>query len=325
MRVKIVFITVVSLALVSCGPPRQAGGSASLATRVVSSPWSSSYSGGQLITTDHYKIYTTSQSPMVLRYLPGFMEASHQNYLRLTQLPPRKQQKHFPIYMMATRDEWVVLTRNIVGGNRDTYLAIQAGGYFYKGVCVFWDLGGLGTFSVAAHEGFHQFLHHRLRDRLPMWLEEGLCVSSEAHQILGERVRFTPDTNAFRFSSLRSGIIRQYWKPIGELIPLDAGNVITGTSERAVSYYAQLWVLSTFLRSHPVYSKGFRRMMADAEAGRMHEALGLPPIALVKLRRRGRTYNQTVSEPLFRYYINNDLDAFEREYFAFAKKVANLK
>ena len=97
-----------------------------------------------------------------------------------------------------------------------------------------------------------------------------------------------------------------------------------GHTSQAVGYYGQLWALVQFLRSREDYRAGLSRLIADAEAGRLHVAMKVPAPALAQLRRRGRAYNRTVSEPFFRYYITDDLDTFEREFRAFAEKLVSL-
>lgn len=323
-NVPVFFVLVMSI-VAGCQSPQQPLG-VSLATRVETSPWSSDGSVGELLVTRGYRIYTTARNPMLIKYLPGFMEAAYQNYLAITQLPDIRTAKKMPIYMMGTRPEWVVLTKNVIApAQQEAYLSIRAGGYCYRGVCVFWDMGGLGTFSVAAHEGLHQFFHYRLIDRLPMWLEEGLCASAEGHEIFNDAVRFTPDQNVSRLTSLRDAILKEYWKPIDQLLPLDAGDVSVRTTEEAVAYYAQLWALSRMLRNSPKYSSGFRRMISDARVGRMHKAMGVPARAMAELRRRGRVYNRTISRPVFQYYITSDLDSFETEFREYASQLADLK
>ena len=250
------------------------------------------------------------------------MEAARENYLRLTGLSPLPRTKPYVIYMMGTRAEWALLTKNVVRVHKEIFLSIQAGGFCYDGICLFWDIGGFSTFSLSAHEGLHQFLHFRLRNHLPMWVEEGLCVSAEGYEMNGNTVRFTPDRNPFRFRSLRRGIVEGYWIPLDKLLPMDAGDAVSNT-DRAVSYYAQLWALSILLRTHPSYSPQFRRLLTDAAAGRFREALDIPTDLWPKLR--GRVYNRTISEPVFRRYISEDLDAFETEYLDFARRLAGLK
>ncbi len=295
----------------------------SMLTTVQRRPWSSEVTTGVSLTSRNYRIYTTSTNRLLVKYLPGFMEASLENYLRLTFLAYRAPDEPMPIYLMGTRREWAVLTRQVIGRHADTYLKIEAGGYCYQKKCVFWDIGGMGTLSVSAHEGLHQFLKYRLRDQLPMWMEEGLATMAEGYEIDGEIVRFTPKRNVARFSNLRAAIIDGYWIPLPKLLPMDGGHAVSsGSTKRAVGYYGQLWALQQFLRSREDYRAALARLVADAEAGRLHQALKMLPRALAQLRRYGRRYNLMISEPVFRYYITDDLDGFEKEFLAFATNLA---
>ena len=182
----------------------------------------------------------------------------------------------------------------------------------------------MATLSVAGHEGCHQFLAMRMRHRLPMWLEEGLCVNAEGYSIHDGQVTFTPARNPSRFNDLRAAIVQGRWIPLKTLLPMDSGDAIGGPAEKAVGYYGQLWALVLFIRSQPQYRAGLAQLLDDAEAGRIDRALKAPPQAFGKLARRGRRYNRRLSVPIFRHYISKDIDGFEREYLSFAKKLAGL-
>lgn len=313
-------------AIGGCREPAGTGGT-SLTASVQVRPWTGESFNGRELTSTHYRIYTTTTAPEMVRYLPGFMEAAYTNYLSLTGLPDRPVPEPMPIYMMGTRQEWAALTRSVVGPQAELYLSIQCGGYCYRGVCVFWDMGGLHALSVAAHEGLHQFFAHRLKHQLPMWLEEGFCVLAEGYQIDRQTVRFTPRRNAARFNDLRNAIVHDRWIPLAELLPMDAGDAIQKFrfAEYVVGYYGQLWALAEFLRSDPYYRPRLARMLADAEAARFHEAMKLAPTVYGQLRQRGRLYNRMVAAPLFKHYIDGDLDRFERRYKAFARQLARLQ
>ena len=293
-------------------------------TAVERQPWSSPHSVGECLTSAHYRIFSTARSRAVRTYLPGFMEAAHTNYLSLTGLPDRPAAGAMPIYMLGSRAEWAELTRTVLGQTTGA-LDIEAGGYTHRGICVFWELGGAQTFLVAAHEGLHQFFYHRLKDRLPMWLEEGLCTLAEGQRINGDTVLFTPEGNPSRFSALRDAIVNDRWIPLEDLLPMDSADAVKGGTERAVGYYGQLWALLQFIRSQEEYCAGLERMLSDAVAGRLHAALNVPPAALAQLRARGRAYNQAVSEPLFDHYISADRAEFARKYAEFARELARLQ
>ena len=68
-------------------------------------PWNTPHSKGQLLVSNHYRIYTTIRRPPLVEYLPGLMEASYGRYLTLTGLEDRPQAKRMPMYVMATRPE----------------------------------------------------------------------------------------------------------------------------------------------------------------------------------------------------------------------------
>jgi hypothetical protein len=296
-----------------------------MATRFESRPWDTGGSSGRQLVSEHYRIYTTSWSPEILSYLPGFMEAAYANYLDITGLPDRPAAEEMPIYMMATRQEWASLTRSVVGRQWDLYATIEAGGYCYKGVSVSWDMGGYAALSVASHAGLHQFVHHRMTDRLPMWLEEGLATLAEGYQVHDRSVRFTLGRNPVRFSDLRKAITNDWWIPLERLLAMDGGDAVKlGAAERVVGYYGQVWALAQFLRSDPLYSPKRARLLADAEAGRFHEALKIPPKVMESLRRRGRFYNRAVSLRLFKHYVTDDLKGFEKRYKAFARELVGL-
>lgn len=288
-------------------------------------PWDVGEGSGRELVSKHYRIYTTSRRPEMLDYLPGFMEAAHRNYLDVTGLPARPAAEPMPVYMMGTRQEWASLTKSVVGRQWNIYSSISAGGYCYKGVCVFWDIGGITSMSVASHEGLHQFLHHRDMQHLPMWMEEGLATLCEGYHIEGSTVQFTPHRNVARFSDLRKILVNDWWIPLEKLLPMDGGDAVKlGATERTVGYYGQIWALAVFLRTDAAYRAGRDRLIADAEAGRLTDALDPGDRAIVRQLGGTRSYNKQIALPLFKRYISDDLPAFERRYKAFAKKLVML-
>ncbi len=303
-----------------------ASGVTPLRVRFDSRSWDAGNSIGRELTSDHYRIYTTSKSRDVLSYLPGFMEAAHHNYLNVTGLRDKPATQTYPVYMMATRQEWAGLTRSIVGSQWDTYASISAGGYCYKGVCVFWDIGGLGSLSVASHEGLHQLLHHRIKDPLPLWMEEGLATLTEGYEIDGATVRFTPARNVSRFTDLRKAIFNDWWIPLEKLLMMDGADAVKlGSPARAVGYYGQVWALAVFLRNDPQFAPRRAKLIADAEAGRLIGSLGETDRRFARQMIGTRSYNRQVALPLFKRYISKDVEGFERRYKAFARKLVNLQ
>jgi hypothetical protein len=298
----------------------------SMRTAVEKTAWEGDSVSGQRIASEHYVIFTTDSNQSVVTYLPGFMEAAYGNYLSLTGLPDGESRERMIIYLMGTRQEWEALTRSVTGPQSPVYLSIEAGGYCFRGVGVFWDIGGLGTFAVASHEGLHQFFYHRMKNPLPMWLEEGLCAAAEGYHIDGETVRFDPMKNSLRINDLRAAIIQpQRWIPVRQLLLMDAGDALNRGPEKSYGYYGQLWALAMFLRSRPEYRAGMQRMIADAQAGRFAAELGMPSTAFEGLKFRGKAYNRALSPKLFEHYITADMDAFENQYRQFAWALGRLE
>lgn len=305
-----------ALLAASCGPAPAPDRAQSLSVAARASQWSFAGRPGTELATRHYRLYTTSGNHALLRALPGFLEATHENYLRLTGLPevPRGTQT-MPVYLLGSRQQWAVMTERVTGPNSDKYLQIQNGGYCYRGVCVFWDLGYFATFAVAAHEGLHQFIHHRLADPIPAWAEEGLAVLAEGSNITSAAVSFTPQRNSLRQGDLRRAIAQRGFWPMERLLSTDAGDHVGGSPD----YYGYLWALMMFLRSDSQYRAGLERMIADAAAGRLRRSLRVPAEMGT-----GRSYNRAVSVPVFQHYVQADLDQFEQRFRAFARKLAKL-
>lgn len=279
--------------------------------------WTSPYATGWQIDTPHYRIFTTSTNEPLLAALPGFMETAYQNYLQLTglkdePLPP------LAMYVLGSRKEWEGITISRFGEHAPM-LAIEAGGYCHDGVCVLYDMGGLGTLATASHEGMHQFLANRLKQSLPMWLEEGMCSLCEGYQIYRDRVTFTPDQNAGRFNSLRRVLMRDLWLPMPTLLPMDSGDAVTRPTEEAVGYYGQLWALSLMLRTDKNYRAGLERLMRDAQAGKLD--LAPEGARLATMPQSGRAYNRAVGGVIFRNYIHPDPAAFDVQYRAYARRL----
>ncbi len=274
----------------------------------------------QVISTAHYRIYTTTTDQNLLALLPQLMERARANYHQLTGLPQRDGEPG-KIYMLANRQQWAQVTRDLVGDEAPTYLSIQAGGYCYRGVGVFWDIGAATTMPVAAHEALHQFLASRVRDPLPMWLEEGLCVTAEGYELTAEGARFTPDDCWAHRYDLRNALARRHWLALRVLLPMDAGDAIAQGNERAVAYYAQLWALASYIRSVPAYRQGMERMIADAADGRLAQGAGRNAIAFALLKADGKKYNRTLSLLLFERYITRDTTGFEKGLRAHADKL----
>ncbi|MCL2701389.1 MAG: hypothetical protein FWE88_06815 [Phycisphaerae bacterium] len=295
----------------------------SLQTTVQREAWTGRYANGVILSTEHYRIYTTCTDESLVEFLPGFMEAAHTHYRVLTGVEALSDARIGRMYLLADRQQWADVTRRVTGSRAPRYLAIQAGGYCHKGTCVLWDLGPAQTAAVAAHEGLHQFLTFHLRDGLPMWLEEGLCVSVEGFAVDEKKnVTFDPDFAWTLRRDLRRALERGRWMPLQTLLSMDVASAIREDNEQAVAYYAQLWALVKFLHTHDAWRDGMKQLIADARDGQLRSRLDMSWLEFQLLRADGRRYNDTLSEPLFRAYIADDMADFEQAFEAYARELA---
>jgi len=315
-------------ALVGCQPATPKLAAYSLgSTPMRLEPWNTPYApSGRIVITPHYNLFIAAQRPELSNVLASFMEGAYSSYTTLTGLGPKQNLPPMRVYMMADRPQWARVTQHLVKENCELYLSIEAGGYCYNGTCVFWDLGGISTFQVAAHEGLHQFLHYRMTDHIPMWAEEGLCTCAEGFQLYSSRVVFSPYYNTARVSSLQSAITSGRQIPLRTLLSMDAGDAVgQHMANRAVEYYAQLWSLILYIRTQPQWQAGLEHLLADAAKGQLGDGLGYKPGPWAQLSRGGRSYNRAISEATFTTYITKDLPAFEKGLRAYQVKLSGLK
>jgi len=309
----------IALAVPACSLQPSAG-PLTLTRAADRTPWRFGDVRGVTLSTRHYCIHTTTTNESLLRHLPGFMENAHANCSALTGLSSPDTGRPMVVYMLGDRRQWAEMTRRITGHRSKLYLSIENGGYTDGGICVFWDMRNFATYVLAAHEGMHQFLYHRLEQNLPAWAEEGLAVSAEGFVMDARSVYFDPERNSLRQARLRNLISQGRWVRLDRLLPSDAGDHISaGGDEGALGYYGQLWALMCYIRSVPRYRRGLHRMIADAADGAFRSALHVPD----KMG-TGREYSRAVAIPAFRHYIEDDLDSFEKGFRAYARKLARL-
>ncbi len=308
-------LALITILIAGCEPGQPEG--ISLSTDIRQRPWETGLDEGIELTTSHYQIFTTAGDQKLERTLPGFMEACYINYNNLTELSA-KPISPMPMYMLASREEWLNLTKSKFGSGAETAEKLEAGGYTYKGVTVCWNIGQVVTYSIAAHEGMHQFLYHRLKNKLPLWAEEGLATNSEGFVFDPGRVRFLWDNNVLRIVDLRQAILGDYWIPLEKLLVTSPAAEIKEREEKALGYYGQVWALVNFLRNDPTYSPRWQQMMKDAESGQFHKIFAHQRPA------PGIRRPKALSRRIFEHYINQDINAFEAEYKTYCRKLVKL-
>ncbi len=285
--------------------------------------WPNKYDQGIVITTDHYRIYTTLLEPLMLYQVPGFMESAYRGYQ--DQLPnPIETRTKFTIYLFATREQWEDFTKIFTGPQAAIYLKIQRGAYFLNGVCVAYNIGRTRTYSVLGHEGWHQFNARTFRYRLPSWVDEGIAMLFETSKYEQGWFKFEPDKNLGRLGALKETLAKNKMIPLKELIGLNPGEVLVHSdTEAAMAFYAQSYALVRFLREedygrrlrnfHQMLLGGLRGIwQLDEQERRIAADRDIPPTA---------RWNRQMANTLFTAYIGDEFERLDMEYNTFCRKL----
>ncbi len=288
------------------------GGPADFTPQV--SAWEYRDRPGTHVLTPHYELYTTLRDGELIDAVARMLETAFAHYQTLVP-QAREPEARMKVYLFATRGDWADFTGRLTGPRAPTFLQIRNGGYVDNGIAVIEYAAHHTTFPLLAHEGFHQYLHHCVRGNVPAWLNEGLAVCCEG-QRWGrlELQSFDPWHNPARHNALAEMLARNQLIPLRELLRIDAGHVIGDGARRVATYYAQVWALALFLREggQARYSDGFTRLL---------EKLGSPDLEQYAQAAHiwsGRG-DFSFGESLFRSFIADDIEAFEREWHAFLR------
>lgn len=271
---------------------------------------------GQILTTSHYQVHTTTPDATLLEYVPIFMENAYRSYAELI-TPDPEPGELMKIYLFGTRPEWARFVQLNFPRQAHTYLHIHAGGFVdsRSSVAVIHDIGRDRTLSLLGHEGFHQYLQHETTARLPAWLNEGLACQWEAFDLDGRAPRFTPYRNYLRKNDLREAMrVPDGFIGVSELINMHAGQAVVKTGQYVRAYYAQVWSLVLFLRT--THRDELQHLLADASDQKLRHV-----ISSYRATEDESHPSLTDNEIIFQHYIADDLQAFSQSYRAFVSKL----
>lgn len=285
--------------------------------------WNNRYGPGLKLTTNHYEIFSTLLNPSMLRRSPGLIESAYKAYNH--QLPePIETKIKFTIYLFADRGQWEDFTNNFAGGQAEIFRRIKAGAYCHKGVCVAYDIGNERTFSVLAHEGWHQFSGRHFKFRLPSWLDEGIAMLFETQETEDGTFNFNPAQNAYRLNALKKTQSRNQMLSLRDLIATTPGDVLaTDQAETVMGFYSQSYALIRFLREAGGGKRldNYHRLLADGLRGNWPLDEPSRKIASDRNIPRNILWNHLVSLVLFNEYIGDNYEPVEKEYLAFCRQI----
>jgi hypothetical protein len=271
----------------------------------------------KVVRSQHYEIYSTIQDrPDMLNRLAQLMEGAFGMYLKVA---PSVTPTDHPMrcYMFADRPQWIAFTREHTGMDSNIYLQISRGGYTIHDWYVAYYIGDISTYSVAAHEGWHQFVARHFRGSLPPFLEEGLATMFEDVQWDNDLPRFNLSLNPERELSLRRAMDANELFPLSELITLHAGQVVGKSGIRIEAFYAQDWAFARYLweGENGRFRPALQTLLAETAAGTVYDPTG-------SLRVRYLGWNPAGVQPMLEHYLGEDLATLEDGYKQFMQKVA---
>ncbi len=276
------------------------------------------YEGSQAyrLTTQHYTIYTTLKDLQYANEIAQVMEGAFDMYCQLTGIVPIDSAP-MNCYVFGRRDEWADFTRRNTGSMAGVYLQISRGGYTLRDWYVAYDLGDTRTYSVAAHEGWHQFVARNFAGRLPPFLEEGIACMFEDMQVKDGLPRFNLSVNRIRAHALRRAIEKQSLLPLSRLATLHAGEIVGRSGEVIDTFYSQNWAFAKFLREadQGKYAPVLQHLLADTAAGRVYDPSGTH-------RRNIGGWDPDSVGPILEHYFNLPMEEINRRYMEYLKVLA---
>ena len=219
-------------------------------------------------------------------------------------------------YLFQYRNEWAKFTERHTGADAPIYLQINRGGYTFGDKYVAFFIGDLQTYSVAAHEGWHQYVARHFKHRPPPFLEEGLACLFEQVKWDRDLPRWDLTTNPNRIRGLRNASRSDKLLPLRQLIAMHAGQVVNQTSFEVEAFYAQNWAFARFMwdAEGGRFRPALQRLLADAAAGRLYRD-NIP-------RMPGSTeWDPDSAGPLLERYLDMPLPEIDRAFRAYVRKL----
>jgi hypothetical protein len=283
----------------------------------VSDPVLDNTSHMTVLHTQHYTIFTTiTDRPDLLTRIAQLMEGGFVAYHTLA---PDVTPTDHPMlcFLFANNVQWRDFTRANTGQDALTYLKITRGGYTIHDWYVAYYIGDITTYSVAAHEGWHQFVNRHFKGRLPPFLEEGLACMFENVEWNGDLPRWNLSMNPARTLSLRRAMDAGQLFTLDQLITMHAGDVVGQSNIRIEAFYAQSWAFARYLweGDNNKYRPALQKLFDDTAAGTVADPTG-------SLRRSYLRWNPAGVRPMLEHYLGEDLSVTAKGFEAFEKKVA---
>lgn len=275
--------------------------------------WSVDGLSGCRVVSPHYVIYSTLGSRQVAARMGELMEGALSVYRSVGADVPETSLP-MECYLFETRSQWAAFTKSHTGDDAAIYLRVNRGGYTIGDWFVAYWIGETGTWSVAAHEGWHQYVARHLRGRLPPFLEEGLACLFEQVTWEADLPRWDLARNTARLSGLRDAVDGDHLYPLPQLIRMHAGQVVGKTNAQIEAFYAQSWAFARFLYDADGgrHRTALRQMLADAARGELFADNS-------QQAPRGPLWDPSTARPMLEHYLEMDLPRIEQAYARYVR------
>jgi hypothetical protein len=269
------------------------------------------------IKSANYLIYTTITDEDVTSLLPQVMEGALAQYRKVA---PGTNVSEAPMecYIFERRVEWEAFTRAKTGNDANIYLQIRRGGYAVRDKYVAYYIGRYATASVAAHEGWHQYVARHFIGRLPPFVEEGLACMFEGIGWKDENLpRWNLSINQVRVQALRKAIESNKLWPLEKIIAMHAGEVVEENGEKVDAFYSQAWCFAKFMyeADNGRFRPALQKWLAETAAGTVYDPTHTH-------NKAGGPWNRTAVKPMLEHYLNMDFATIDKLYQAYLRKVA---
>jgi hypothetical protein len=220
-------------------------------------------------------------------------------------------------YIFGNRSQWALYTKIHTGSDARTYLQINRGGYTIHDWYACYLISDVGTYAVAAHEGWHQFVARNFHSRLPPFLEEGLATMFENITFPNGSPKWDLSVNYNRADKLKTAIQGGMLWPLDKLCVMHAGDVVGLSGDRIETFYAQNWAFAQFMLNAEGgrYRPALQRMMHDLATGEADQYTG---------RRVGppEMWNPNTVRPLLEHYFGTNIRQIDAAYVTYMAQIA---
>jgi tetratricopeptide (TPR) repeat protein len=227
--------------------------------------------------TEHYEI-RTNKSEACMKRLAAALEEAYQAYAAFFGSAP-KNAKKMKVFAFAKFDDYRAYCEKL--HQTDKFNATGFAPSEPGTLCGYDKFNDDRSFtSTIVHEGCHLFYQLSFpSSRPPSWIAEGMATNFEGFTEGADGHLRWDFLARDRWAQAKEAARRQALVPLDEFLKGEAGKLIASDPQRALTFYAEAWLVFYFMQKAPDarYRDGFKAFMEATERGGkadLKEALG---------------------------------------------------